>query len=381
MTAPTASPKASRCLVELAAGRPAGPLPDDAEGLVREAHRHGMHGLLASWVREHDPDWPGYDHLERSMLVTRQRHERLTGGLVAVRDRLATIGVEVAAVKGVVAEARWYAATGERPTSDVDVLVDPAAIGRAREIVATLEPDHPLLDSVGDLVASGVLGSVNVIFGDTPVDLHFDLYKTGIPSRSRDLVWEHTTPWSMPDGSTVRAPDPALALVHFLVHVTKDCFWRLLGYADVARVLRDPDLDPTAVDALVAADGLGPVVGGALGRITTTLGVDPVVRIGERGWRTRAWPHAWPESTALLGGAGTARSRRQDLLPFFQDGRGGEAWTHLWRIAFPPAATVAVQYPDIHGPVLVRLARGRWRTARARSRALAARRAGSVDER
>jgi hypothetical protein len=44
-----------------------------------------------------------------------------------------------------------------------------------------------------------------------------------------------------PGGTRVRVVDPELSLVHFMVHMNRDSYRWLLGFADVARILGRED--------------------------------------------------------------------------------------------------------------------------------------------
>lgn len=361
-------------LVALAAGRAPEPLPTADDGLLASAIDHGMHGLLWSWVRDREPDYSERVRLAGVDAATRQRHARLWHVLAEVRARLSALGVEVAALKGVAAEARWYGRIGERPCDDVDVLVEPGAVSRAAEIVTALEPGHRLRDEVAALARAGVMQSVNLRVDGVSVDLHFDLLKLGFPMRRPDLVWDRMCSVATIDGGTVAAPDAETSLVHFLVHANKDSFPRLLGYADVARVLAAEPIDWGSVERLVRAEGLETVTTRSLTTITDALGLASPPLRPRGGPRATLWRVAWPEPVTLLGSTGTARPRRQELLPFLVRGRLLDALRNAWRVAFPPAVTVARQYPGGRGPYLWRLTRGRARTWRERHRALRDRR-------
>ena len=362
-----------RALVALAAGRAPTGVPTTDDGLLASAVDHGMHGLLWSWVRDHEPMYSERLRLAGFDVATRQRHLRLCEVFTRVRTTLSAIDVDVAMLKGVAAEARWYDRTGERPCEDVDVLVEPAALHRAAEIVDALEPEHPLRNEITDLARRGVMQSVNLRVDGVSVDLHFDLLKLGFPMRRRDWVWERMQGVTLADGSTVRGPGAEVSLVHFLVHANKDSFPRLLGYADVARALATESLDWAIVERFVRAEGLEPISACALATVTGALDLPPAPLRAGTGPRTSVWRAVWPEPVTLLGSAGAARSRRQELIPFLVHGRLVDALRGLWLVAFPPAASVALQYPDLRGPYLWRLARGRAHTWRARQGALRSR--------
>ncbi len=360
-------------LVALAAGRPPTGVPTTDDGLLASAVDHGMHGLLWSWVRDHEPSYSERHRLAGLDAATRQHHLRLGEVFTHVSTTLATIDVDVAMLKGIAAEALWYDRAGERPCVDVDVLVDPAAVRRASDVVDALEPEHPLRSEITDLVRRGVMQSVNLRVDGVSVDLHFDLLKLGFPMRRGEWVWEHMQCVTLADGSSVRAPSAEVSLVHFLVHANKDSFPRLLGYADVARTLATESLDWTVVEHLARDEGLEPIAACALATVTSALDRPPAPLRATTGPRTVLWHATWPEPVTLLGSAGTARSRRQELLPYLVRGRLVDALRASRHVTFPPAASVARQYPDLRGPYLWRLARGRLHTWRARHHALRAR--------
>jgi hypothetical protein len=362
-------------LVALAAQRDPGAIADSDDGLLGSAIDHGMHGLLWSWVRDHVPGYSSRAMLAGADLVAQRWHGRLWETLVSVQSRLAAAGIEVATVKGVTAEARWYSRVGERPCSDLDLLLSPDASARAEAALDVLQPDHPLRREINALVRSGVMQSVNVEVDDVPVDLHFDLLKLGIPTQRPDVVWDHTVSYPLPGGATVRVPDSALSLVHLLLHLNKDSFAWLLGYADIARVLRDDQLDWSFVDRFLRAEGLEVAAYSSLATVTGRLALPTPEPLPVRGPRVFVWRAVWPERVTLLGSAGSSRSRRQDLLPFLARGRFADALRWGVHVVFPPSSTVALRYGDIKGPYAWRLARGRARTVRRRRVALRARHA------
>lgn len=359
-------------LVPLAAGRDPGPVPDD-ERVLTSAVEHGMHGLLWSWMEGRYPDCSWRGALLNADLSTRSWHRRLWATLGDVHARLAGLGIEVATVKGVTTEARWYDRPGERPCWDVDLWLPPTARERAADVVEALQPDHPLRHDADALVRSGDLPAITLDVDGTSVDIHFDLLKLGFPARDEELLWSRTEPFSLPDGATILVPDRELALVHLLLHLNKDSFVRLLGFADVARIVRDESLDWAFMDRLARAEGIDVLVAGSLAAVTDRLGLPPAPLSAGHGPRARLWRAVWPDSAMLRGKAGNTRSRRQDWMAFLVRGRSGDALSGWWRAVFPPARTVEHWYADLRGPYLWRLTRGRLRTARERRAAMRAR--------
>jgi hypothetical protein len=358
-------------LLALAAGGDPGPISDRA--ILSSAIDHGMQGLLWTFVRDRAPDCPWRTELAGADLAVRRRHQRLRDTLVGVRDRLASRGVDMATAKGVTAEARWYEREGERPCSDVDILVAPDSLADADAVLDALDPTHPLRGAITGLVARDRLQSVNATLDGVAVDVHFDLFKLGVPTRQRDVVWERAEPFALPDGSKVRVPDAEMSLIHLLVHLNKDSFAWLLGFVDVAHILRDETIDWAFVDRFVRAEGLEVAAYRSLATVTQQLGLPPAPLAAAGGARSWAWGATWPARATLLGSAGAHRSRRQEVLPFLVRGRTLDAARSAAHVLLPPAATVAAQYGDIRGPYLRRLALGRLRTVRARREALRAR--------
>ena len=105
-------------------------------------------------------------------------------------------------IKGVTTEARWYGRRGERPCSDVDLLLAPRSARPCGRGGASLEPDHPWVDLVGRATATGRFQAVTTHVGGLEVDLHFDLLKLGIPTRQGAEPWGRTTYYPLPWGSS-----------------------------------------------------------------------------------------------------------------------------------------------------------------------------------
>jgi hypothetical protein len=313
------------------------------------------------------------DELMQEDIRTWGRHQLLWDGLVKVTRRLERMGVHVASAKGVTAEARWYERAGERPCFDVDLLLSPDEIGRVGEIVAALTPEHPLRDSIQELVDRGALQSVDLFVDGVPVDLHIDLLKFElIASRQRHVIWERIVPFRLPDGSTLRVIDPEVSLIHFLVHLNKDRFAYLLGYSDVARVCAKENLDWEFIDRFVRGEGIESQVYLALDAVLGTLGLDPPPHPAVHGWRGSVWRRLWAPPLRLRGDVGRMRSRqRQFWLAFTARSRSAEAIRGYVRRLFPPPALAVYQAPGTRGPYLWRILAGRVQNALRRRQMIA----------
>jgi hypothetical protein len=294
------------------------------------------------------------------------RHQLLWDGLIKLTDRLHRMEIQVASMKGVTAESRWYARSGERPCYDVDLLLAPDAVGRIGEIVRELAPDHPLLNSVQDLVDGGYLQSVDLLVDGVHFDLHVDLLKLEIiPTRQRGLIWERLVPLALPDGRTIQVVDPEISLIHFLVHLNKDRFAYLLGFADIARICAKEQLDIAFIDGFLRGEGLETPVYLALDAVVSTLGIAPVVHPAVGGWRSMVWRRLWPPSFRLRGDIGRFSSRhRQFWLALTAHGRTVQAVRGYLARLLPPPALVSYQTPKTRGPYLWRIVTGRLTKAR-----------------
>ena len=358
-------------LLELAAGRPL-PAVDDHDELGRSALEHRMSGLLWSAISagaiEGPPAWR--ERLAGADLVTRSRHQRLWRTLADVTRQLDAVGVPVAAFKGVTAEHRWYARMGDRPCVDLDLVVHPEHLDRIDAVIEAVQPGHPLQGQVGQLVAHGRLQSVELLTADgVSIDLHADAFKLWLPSR-RDVVWSRTVELDTPDGATVRALDAEASLVHFLIHLTKDRFRWLLGYADVARVAATTDLDHEFVAWWVRTEGLDVHYRAALDTVMRTLALD-LPASSPRGPRALVWHAVWRPAIRLRGDEGLVRFRqRQVWATLLARGRTTAKARFLARKVVPTPELVGYRRPG-GGPVLWRLTWGRasdavrrWRVGR-----------------
>jgi Uncharacterised nucleotidyltransferase len=364
-----------RLLFELAAAAsPQSLAPLDADDLVRSAIEHRMHGILWSSVSAGsirlppEPTWL----LAATDLAVQGHHERLWGVLQHVQHRLEQLGVQTAAAKGVAAEKRWYRRIGERPCRDLDLLLEPGAVDRIADVIEELQPAHPQRSDIAASVRAGTLQSVDLVVDGVAVDLHADLLKVEIPTRGSGVLWSRTHMMQSPTGSYVRVVDAETSLIHFAIHLNKDRFARLLGYADVARLMADDSLDWDFIYKFVSAEGLRIPVFNSLHAVSAALRLrPPAVPRQDGGLRARAWHRLWPASGRLSGyvGLGTGQ-HRQLWIPWLAQGRTWES-IRWWirRRALPPRELLRVYDPDVEGPYVVRLAVGRVRGWRNRRRA------------
>jgi Uncharacterised nucleotidyltransferase len=352
-------------LFDLAAGRNLQGAEIDAQA-VRLAKEHRLTGLLWTWARTHVSDVELKTELAQNDLYVQAHLVRVWKVLEESVARLAAVGIEVATIKGVTAEARWYGRRGERPCSDVDLLLSPWQLDRASEAVQLLEPEHPWVSYAGHLAATGRIQAVTTRVDGLEVDLHLDLLKLGIPTRQSQDVWHLTSSYVLPGGSSVRVLDETTALAHLLVHLNKDRFQRLLGYADIARVIASGRVDWERLERFVVYEGIGPSTLRTLEVVVNELSLPwPIELRRPQGLRVRVWNVIWPSHIRLRGIEGRLRfRRRQDWLALLARGRMREAMRWWFRDLWPPATVVAIRYAEIPGPYIWKLFWGRITTAR-----------------
>jgi hypothetical protein len=364
-------------LVDLAAGRIPTPAPLD-DNLLRLADDHRMTGLLWSWA-QHQPVGPEIKTALAVQDLAEQAHlARVWHVLESCATRLSAAGIEVATIKGVTAEARWYRRPGERPCIDVDLLLAPHHLARVAEVIDVVQPDHPWASHATELVLSGRVQSVTMHVDGLEVDLHLDLLKLGIPTRQAEAIWRRTIPFGLPGGSSIRVLDDTTALFHLLVHLNKDRFQRLLGFADIARITAAGRVDWRLLERMARAEGIEVAVFRSLEIVLETLRLPWPEEVAHcRGPRALVWSIVWRRSVRLLGTEGRLRfRRRQDLITLLARGRTVAA-ARWWLVSlWPPPPTVAARYAHIPGPYLWKLSVGRLEALGAQRRSVRQQRAG-----
>ncbi len=357
-------------LIDLASGRtrPGTAISADA---YNSAGEHRVSGLVHHGIAT--GDLVAGDTLRKASaearLTMRARNLRLWDDYEEVRDRLQAIGIEIAVIKGIAFDLLFYPAQATRPAADLDIVIDPAAASRISEVVAAVDPGHGLIGEMDDLVARGLLQSVDVrLPSRTWLDIHVDPIKTGVELRSHGAMWERTIVRETADGRSLRTLEPADALVQAVVHQLKDRFSLLRGHADIARIVQSGDVDWDVVAATLRAEGLAGLFWPALSIVLDELNVHSMVA-PNAGLGTASVERVWPRATRLRGHEGMQQKvRAKHAIPFLMRGRRREALRHYLRVLFPPRALLAHQHPGYRGPYLWRLLRMRMRFASVRHR-------------
>ena len=368
-------------LIDLAAGSSPSPTEID-DRLVKLANEHGLTGLLWSWARDNLADLERKEELAQNDLYIQAHLVNVWKVLDESVAQLTAAGIEVATVKGVTAGERWYDRRGDRPCSDVDLLLAPNQLERATDAVRILDLGHPWGEHVSELATTGRIQTVTTHVDGLEVDLHFDLFKIGIPTRASRDIWDRTTPFPLPHGGTVRVLDDTTALLHFLVHINKDRFQRLLGYADVARIIATGRVDWTLARRVAEREGLTVPAFRTLDVVLDRLELPwPVELDRPTGMRVGLWNLIWRPGIRLRGAEGRLRFRRRgDWIAFLARGRMLEALRWWLREMWPPSSAVNARYAHVRGPYLWKLLKGRVMKAQNTRATLAERHATSPPE-
>ena len=322
-------------LLEIAAGRPAdGGAADGA--FLMSCHEHRMVGaaLRAAENGTLTLDSIALETLNIWDLGEQREHLRFWRTHADVQEALRPLGVEVAVLKGIATEARWYDRLGQRVTTDLDLFLDPAALPRVVEVIGHLDPTYAPTDAVDWLVRRRLLPHVDLHVGATQVDLHFDPLKVGVPIRQLAQVWSTTEELTTAHG-TLRVLSPEVELVLLLLHLNKDRFSYLGPFLDVARIVAWEPLNWARVAAFVDAEGLQVPVWSSLAKVAGVLSLDvPVTR--PTGARAQSWARLWGADKGLGGDAGRAVAKGpQRLLPLHFRGRPREVLAGLRREFLP----------------------------------------------
>jgi hypothetical protein len=352
-------------LIDLAAGRT---LPDsvaDPERLTASAVEHRMGGLLLSASERGLINLPDretqilvdqdLEHWARNLLLLEQA--------VDISRRLAEVGVRTVVLKGVANEVRWFERTGLRPCFDIDLLLVPCSPSLLQGAIEALAPAHPLADSLPALVASSRVQSADFLHLGIPIDLHTDFLKLEILStRHPETVADHTMLLSTPAGE-LTVLDPEFSLIVAVIHLNKDRFRYLLGFAEIARILNRESIDWEAIYRFLDGEGLSESFASALGVVVDTLRLDFDFPRPTRAWlRSAPWRALWPPGVRLLGDLGRIKYRKRQLaLALMARGRFWSALRGWGARLFPPAPLVDYFYPDVPGGYWGKLLVGRVR--------------------
>lgn len=350
-------------LIDIAAGRNPVAVVDD-EALVESALQHRMAGLAFDSAErgELEIGSEARHQLAGVKLAVAAHNARVGKAAVEVIGALANHGWDSALFKGLATAIRWYPTRGTRATSDVDLFLAPAAASSINEILAAMAPGHGLSGKAQRLVDDGRIQSFDFTWNDIWIDVHTDPIKVGVALPRLGELWERTTSVEI-NGVPTPTLDAEASMVQALIHLQKDRFSRLHGFADIVRIAA-AGVDWDWVQEYAAEAALSVHVNEALRVVNEVLGSDLPY---DAAASSRLWRAIWPESSMLRGQVGLTRKVRTHYwIPLTMPGRRSDALKWWSRIVVPPKDIVEYMHPDTSGPYPVRLLQYRARLARER---------------
>lgn len=327
-------------LLALARGDRPGPIYDE-DRFLESALEHRMLGVVSAAHRRGSLALSIETGTTIGMLdlKERHRHKLFWEAIGEVQHRLAEVGARVAVLKGVATEARWYDEIGERVCTDVDLLLCPHDLPLVAAVVESLDPDRGAVDHIHRAANARILQHVDLRLGDIQVDLHFDPFKIGLPSRRLFPVWDSTEPLVSQLG-TITVLDAESELLLMLLHLNKDSFSMLGPLLDVRRIAEHGAIDWDRLAAAVAAEGLEVPVWSSLATVVDTLGMDLEVP-SIAGIRARTWKRIWRHT--LGGYEGRDRAPRvQRLMGLHARRRTNDQLREIRRQLLPQRALLEV---------------------------------------
>lgn len=244
----------------------------DPRQLVTAAARHGLSAYLADAFHEANVAWAGERELLADARNTVAGALRLRKAGVRLLEAFGQAGLSPIALKGPVLAQRLYANPLVRPSTDLDVLVAPGELERARAALESLGQrqvhDPALADPFEDHHHLSYVGPLGL------VELHFRLTHTfggghfddeAVRARAVSHAFEHLS---------VRVLAPEDEFLYLATHAANHAFIRVSWLVDLERLLRShPALDFETMGRRARAAGFLQPVAVALDLVERCLGV------------------------------------------------------------------------------------------------------------
>jgi hypothetical protein len=213
----------------------------DWERLWGLAHLHEVVPLLAETLPAAAGDAVPREWLARARKrrhVTLTVNARLGDALLGILEGMAAAGVPAMPVKGLVLAEDLYGSIGARPCADLDVLVRPADLPTARQVLRDLgfgqraSPGYKALThQFHDPAWARGAGHEQI-----RVELHWALWADSARRLGTDGLWERSVAGTLLE-APVRTLSPADTLLHLSIHRTRSAL-RLRWVVDVAELVR-----------------------------------------------------------------------------------------------------------------------------------------------
>ncbi len=244
----------------------------EAEALLDEAERHGLGPLVLDALRASDLlPAPLAARAARELAVARLRTARLEADLAAALRALAAAELPAVALKGPLLARRLYPEPALRLSSDLDLLVTPAALERAVAALVAAgwhEPAVPVQRHLRRHFAHLHLERP----GGPLLELHFHIDAAVGRELPADVLLARARRAVGPQGAPAWVLAPEDELVTLALHALKHGFARLAWLYDLALFLRRGAFDWPALAARARAWGVGSALALALARVRDRLG-------------------------------------------------------------------------------------------------------------
>jgi hypothetical protein len=232
----TLEPIAEQQLIELLRG------PIDWERLWAQGHLHEVLPLLTTTLRRLAAQVPipaaWLEQAQRRYYATMLRNTALADQLLRVLAAFQQAGIAALPVKGLVLAETLYGSLALRPLGDLDILVRPSDLLRARAILRELgfaqaakpgfeNANHPFHDPPYYRRAVG---------GPICLELHWGLWASHFFQLDPDALWQRAVPAQI-HGATLSILSPEDTLLHLAIHRSRSAL-RLRFVCDVAELLR-----------------------------------------------------------------------------------------------------------------------------------------------
>ena len=226
---------------------------------------------------------------------------------------LASGGIRALVLKGAALNHRYYSDGGERPMSDVDLLVDHNDLERAIELLGTIGFSGPKVKLSRARTRMHALGLDSEQTGQS-LDLHW--YSLWLSSKDDDF-WADAVEISIRDQSAL-ALCPTDQLLHSIAHGVTD-MKSFLWVADASRIVTASDIDWDRFQKATRARHLTAQVGAALAYLNDRGWIDVPAEVRDRlnpanlpRWE-RAGLRALDTPTGPVRAVRFARNRRRRM--------------------------------------------------------------------
>lgn len=213
----------------------------DWDRLWALAHRHEVGPLLARSVPAAAGELVPYAWRQQATKrrhVTLRSNATLAEALIPVLDGMGSAGIPAMPVKGLVIADRLYGDLAARPCADLDVLVRPADLPAARDVLHGLgfrqreQPGYKaLVHQFHDPAWGRGTGPDHV-----RLELHWALWADSDRRMGTDGLWDRSVPTTLL-GHPIRTMSAEDTLLHLAIHRTRSAL-RLRWVTDVAELVR-----------------------------------------------------------------------------------------------------------------------------------------------